>query len=235
VPTPPYEPGEVVELVRDSFDQLRRDIVELVANRQMWKEVTDAINSRAADTPATWRNHYSRMYAVAQMVAIRRLARGRSSEVSFVGILRTLADHPTAITEEFIRCEGKAQGADPGLIERGVEAFRREWAGSTGYLDPCIPRRDVNELMRVARPVMDWVDEVEAHRLPPSETGPPAPLFGDIHAAIDKLIEIFQRYYVLLTGTYVAWGGLVIDPDWVRTFDRPLFDPPRGPLGNPER
>ena len=61
--------GDIAEVVRGYFDQLRLDLVELVGNREMWKDLSAAIRERAdPETPATWLNHYARLYSVAQMV-----------------------------------------------------------------------------------------------------------------------------------------------------------------------
>jgi hypothetical protein len=220
------DPAANLSRARADLRVLRRDLIGLIAHRTLWRQTNDAIAERASDAPALWPNHYAWLYAEAQQIAVRRLVRGRSGQVSLSGVLQTLERRPDCVSLATIRAIAEVQEVDEVLALRAVEAFQDEWATPDGILDRAIPCRDRAALLQRTSRVLEWVDRNVAHAYDPSDVTVTPPLFSDLDAAIDAAVGVFQRYWQLLNGVCVAVDLTMLAPDWVRTFDRPLFSRP---------
>ena len=194
--------------------QIEQGLTTIHAERIMFRALTAAIQERGGDTPETWRNHYARMYIAAQGMAVRRLVRGKRSDVSLGGLLKDLTDNASSVTAERLR----ARGAVP-------EHFVEEWGNGASVLDSEIPRQDRDEIFREVSATLTWADLTIAH-IPIG--GEPVPFtFGELEHAIQRTTGIFLKYHQLLRGTRTVDFSR-LHPSWVSTFDRPLF--PESPV-----
>ena len=63
------------------------------------------------------------------------------------------------------------------------------------HIDPVVVRHDIDRLSTETRRVRDHIEQAMAHR----SRQPPDPItWGEFHAAIDVLVEVFSKYYGLL-------------------------------------
>ena len=157
------------------------------------------------------------------MITLRKVIRGGPDQISFSRLLRAVDRQSAVFTADQVRERGRAQGYDEIFIESAAGVFIETWGNGTEFLDPRVARRDLHELFRVAQPVLGWADQVVAHRHPATALTVAPPLFGDIHRTIDLVMELFQRYWLMLTGVWYAFDLMAIDPGWTATFDLPLF------------
>jgi len=203
---------------RDHIDPLRTNLVQVLAHRQIYREVLAAVESEsAARRTWTWRNHYAFLYSQAQAMALRRVVRGNSGHYSLSHLLWSMEEQAEAMTVNLV--VAKAREYEPTRrIDDVIREFEVEWSDGNGRLNARIPRRDREALFRERRSVLDWADQTIAHIDPLVSA---SPTFGDLDRAIDHVTGIFRRYGRLLgRAIYV----LEMDLDnWQAALSRPLF------------
>jgi hypothetical protein len=217
------EPDELFGRWKGHVVRLGSDVVAVHVERQMFKELVDAIEKRAGETPATWRNHYARLYLAGQSMALRRVVRGDDRDVSLKGLLKGLAAHPEIITVDRLNGVWAPYASSyPVLLQARKEHFARQWGDAAGeQLDPDVPRRDLDQLFRDLRATLTWADKTIAH-IPKDDTVIPYS-FDQLDDAIETTTEVFKTYRELITGSALLPEAIAL-PWWQRTFDRPLFD-----------
>jgi hypothetical protein len=78
----------------------------------------------------------------------------------------------------------------------------------------------IEKLESAGQAVKRYVDTNVAHRARENRA---SATVTDVERAMATIAEIFQRYYVLLTGAFLATLTPVIQQDWKGPFRRPLF------------
>lgn len=211
---------------RGHIDPIRVNLVQVQIHRTIFREVVAAVEREATPrTTATWRNHYAQLYVQSQMMAIRRIIRGTADQFSLSGLLRAMERHPAAMTAEMAIAISDDLGGGRSADDVVRDLLTR-WADESGCLDPRIPRRDRNALMRERRTILDWADQTLAHiQIQPIDI----PTFGDLDRAIDHVTDVFQRYGQLLTAQHYAVDQIIEDLNWREALSRPLFPSPLGP------
>jgi len=207
---------------RNHIDALRTNLVQVHAHRQMFREVLKAIEVASSGISTTWRNHYARLYADEQIMAIRRLVRGGPGEAALGRLLRSMEREPEAMSAELVMAMAATYDRDPRYLEDARRDFERRWGNGTGHLNPQIPHADRTALFREARSLILWADRTIAHI--DFQSAPP-PTFGDIDRAIDHATEVFQRYGGLLTRNHYDMD-IVLDAAWKVPLMSPLFERP---------
>jgi hypothetical protein len=207
---------------RNCVDPIRTNLVQVHAHRQMYREVVKAVEQDMT-VSTTWRNHYARLYADAQIMAFRRVVRGYDpNAASLSKLLQSMEQAPKAFDYGLVKAMASDFDSSPDYLERAVEDFERSWGNGSGHLDPEIPGRDRKALSEDADGVIRWANRSIAHidlryAVPPT--------FGDIDKAIDHATEVFQRYGGLLTRNHYDMD-VVLDPGWRVPLMRPLFGRP---------
>jgi hypothetical protein len=209
------------------WDQvIRRDLIDVFHHRDLWQTTTKAIQRVAPDSPGTWIRHYATLYAQGQMVAIRRVVRGRNSgSVSLFRLLREIADHPAVISVD--RHLQTATGADEDF--RGVLRARYQdtWGDSAGVaVDPKKVRQAINALGQRLTVVFTRVDKQIAH-IEEEEREEVATkrttfTFDELDQALRAVGEEYQHWADLLNCVHYELTP-VVQTDWQATFAKPLF------------
>ena len=120
---------------------------------------------------------------------MRRLADDRRGVVSLASLIKDLRKHAMDITADWwARLQ---PGAD-------IRDFRRFQAAGTAHFDAAIASADLGRLADAVAQVKKYVDQHLAHR--DQNPSKEIPTFGDIHAAMDSVGEVFRKYHLLLTG-----------------------------------
>jgi len=221
-------PAEAVaERLCADLEEIRKDLLQLQADREVWRDVTGAVKDvNDPETSGYWLSHYSNVYVASQIMAVRRTIRGNAEQVSLARVLSGLARRPDVVTVEYQERLVERTGVDAGVGEYLIRNFITEFSNGSGQLDPEVPLRDQSRLFEGApASVIDWADRMIAHRYPLNAEPPPAPLFRDIDESIEIAREIYQKYRALLTGVYDAIEHLGLPLGWHRAFERPLYEP----------
>jgi hypothetical protein len=216
------------------LEELKGHLHVLHHHRDMWKQVTDRIfeiaTTEMPNMPATWVNHYTRVYVDSAAIAVRRLIRSGGVDTITLGrLLESITGHPDPLSREAFTSRWMERHEDDDPVWKGEwarfagHAYDR-WDDGHGQLNLKIVRRDKQDLNAVAARVLDLADESIAHI---TDKPRPAVTFRELNGAIDHTGRIFIRYGALLTGTEYQLIP-VVDENWKLTFYRPLFSPPPG-------
>jgi hypothetical protein len=205
----------------EHLQRLSNELLQLNHNRELFQAVRDAVVVVPADdAPDTWLDHYAYVYGHAQAIAVRRVAKGKPSEVSLAGMLGEMREHPTVFTAE--RHIGLYSDVHEHLRRRAERKFDEEWGDGSGHVDPNKLHGRLSGLLGDMKNVIDWADTVVAHI---AGAGPAVSItYVDLHAAIDRLGEAFNDLSILLTASEWVLTPKVQD-DWRLPFRQPLFPP----------
>jgi hypothetical protein len=102
----------------------------------------------------------------------------------------------------------------------------RQWADNFGgvvgsHLDPEIPSTDLERLTAASASIKDFVDRHIAHSQSEAVPVNVTLQVADLHAAIDVIGDVFQRYYSLLTATGMPILVPAIQHNWKAVFQEP--------------
>jgi hypothetical protein len=124
---------ELLSRWKDHVVRLQRDLYGVHAERVMFKELVDAIQERAGETPGTWRNHYARLYLAAQSMALRRICMGKPKDITLPALIGEMIRYPEVLD------------LDTGELRADVRGLKREvekiilWATKTIAHIPIVP------------------------------------------------------------------------------------------------
>jgi hypothetical protein len=104
---------------------------------------------------------------------------------------------------------------DKRSLARLLEKVRQERLLQAKGVTVEVIQRDLASLKSETAIITRWADESVAHM---GRTPSTNPTFGHLDKAIDHLGEMLQKYYVLLTGSYLAAVEPVIQDDWRAPF-----------------
>jgi len=178
------------------LEQLARELEAVHVHRQLWRELSEAIRTEAAQQSSVWLDHYMLLYAIGQSIAVRRVVKSTRGAIALDSTLRSM--------------------------QKDAEIFR---AAATWAPRTLIPAADLARVEAVCLPILPWVNQTLAH-LDPRGRPPMGYTWGDLDRAIDTITEVVKDYYQALTGTLRLVDEPVITPLWRRLFARPLFYPP---------
>ena len=157
---------------------IHAEILDLATDSDIFwrfqKEVMQR-NARLLKIRSPFIDMLNRSYAHATAARIRRLTDRHKDCVSLAKLLDELQNHPALLIRQL-----------------GVENMVNRV--SRGEL-----QKDLMDLDAACRPVTDYVDKHVAHHDKRPRSAVPKPRV--VNAAIDKLIEIFKKYYTLLIGS----------------------------------
>ena len=159
------------------LQSIHDDILDLATDSDIfWKFQKDVMqrNARLLTIRSPFIDMLNRSYTHATAARIRRLTDRHKDCISLAKLLEELQNHP-ALLKRHIGVEN--------IVKR---VSRQEL------------EQDLMELDAACRPVTDYVDKHVAHH--DKRQSSVLPKHRDVNAAIDKLIEIFKKYYSLLVG-----------------------------------
>ena len=92
----------------------------------------------------------------------------------------------------------------------------------TDYVDPAGVAADRKHLLKVAKSVLAYANQLVPHR---SETEHVPVTLGDVNRTIEALEEIFAKYYVIVVGPSLVGLEPSITHDWMAPFTIPWIVP----------
>jgi hypothetical protein len=170
-----------------------------------------------------WWEFMRATYSTTQAVAIRRQADVDRRVASLAKLLQNLQNCAPAVTRDWwLGLPSNTPDDDDDDYWRQVA--RRQWdesfGGSVGdHLDRRVAAADFDELKDAARDVKHYVDNHLAHT---SAARPEVTAtLNDMHAAIDVIGRLFNKYTRLLLGESFAEITPVITHNWTAVFRVP--------------
>lgn len=127
--------------------------------------------------------------------AIHRQVDVRDDVVSLGRLVDRVWRYPTVLSRKrFIAL----QGIDDAPM---VNGWFNDLAGSGDCINPEIPAQDMEDLREKTAEVRGRVDKAVGHK---DTKGREAPPLSEVHACIDAIFEVFNKYMALIRGVSVA-------------------------------
>ena len=175
--------------------QIDRDLSDLAISRLAWRSLTTVWRERQPPLPPSFIfDVLAQNYAYAQASGVRRQADPRKDVASLRRLVAEIEAHPDKIDVRFY--VGRYQWGQQHL---GHAAFKNLDPSGTGHIDPAIPGADREVLAAIWKEdVVQWVHKTVAHTSEvPAET---VPTFDELDQAQERIVEIYMRWHVILTG-----------------------------------
>jgi hypothetical protein len=193
-----------------------QDVVSIYAARAIWWGF-NSIYGKApeeARKDATFQQWIASNYYTSQAIGIRRQADVRTDVISLAALMKRVAAAPEVLSRErFSDARGRDEDAS-----RDFDTL----TGAVGldHIDPASPIDDLERLRDGTESVRTWATKEVAHYDPNKGTFEVGLTYGDLHAAIDLIGELFKKYYSLIRVQHVALELLVM-PAWQVIFRVP--------------
>ena len=198
------------------------DVLTMYLRRYAALEVGKILEDNDDQLPESyWWEFMGDTYGTTQAVAVRRQADTHRDAASLGKLIEQIRDDASLITRDFWLGLWRFEDDRFGLKRTMAEQSWDEHYGGRvrSHLDPAIPTKDLETLTTGAAKVKRYVDKHVAHAEPVSAHG--TLTFGEIHAAIDVIGDLFKKYWNLLTaGSYVQLEP-AIQHNWKAAFQVP--------------
>lgn len=198
------------------LETIYHDVVGMLASRQIWRHVNETLGSAPTEVTSRGGMFQSWMftgYKETQALAVRRQTDVRTDVVSLGRLIQEVAAFPQVISRDrFLASHrpddrGMAQGFYDNLVGAGLSSLPR-----------AAPEADLARLSAGVEHIRTWVDKEIAHWDPRRGEFSAGLTFGDLHASIDLIFEMMNRYRCLLAiGNVHDEVGL--PPGWTRVFE----------------
>lgn len=194
--------------------RIRTEVYDLVRHRQVWVgfDLLAAINGHDRQN-ALFHSWVRETYVASVAVGIRAQADRNAQSISLVVLLEELIAHPELVTRAGYLADRDVEDEASHLGRWAAEA----WNGFAGQdresLDPAVPEADLARLLGgtsdvrrvVNKGVAHFDEKAEAFRSDLDPTG--------VSAALDLVLEIFQKYCSNLANVSVD-SRWVLPPWW---------------------
>lgn len=191
----------------------------------VWTQVRDEIVERYPDGDGTFLAHYSRLYADAQLMAIRRVAEdtdGRGTD-SLAHLLRAMQANPKVMTRDRWIALEPMFPAGSREIDVG-STYDERYGDANGHVRPDLIARDLDRVEHVVTAVKRRADTAIAHL--DRVDAPAALTYADLRATIADVTAIAEPWVYLLLGAIKGQWVPVITTDWQQPLRDGLFLPP---------
>jgi hypothetical protein len=201
------------------LERLRGELVAARVDQALFQELYDGLVN-AHVTSGFWAAHYQRTYVFSQVMNVRRIAVGKSTNVALTSVVSSLERMSEDLTltwyENLLASRAVSPGAQPGLMA----AFKRDWCDGGTSIAPGIVRAHRRELIERVKAVQDWANETVAHIN--MDTSPGRLTWGQIRETLEYLGVAINRYQGLLAGNHWTFDHSL--PDWQEPFRQALFE-----------
>jgi hypothetical protein len=187
-------------------------VVRLWYHREVWQEVRDLLTSEQEryGSDGVFLGAFTKMYIDSQAMAVRRIVDPGSDVVSFARLLDELWEHPEVLSRERFR-QTCRDAAGPGWSDAFADEDYYRYGGPGGdELDPVILIRDRERLLTDAVKIRKFANKTVAHL--DRRAFEDQVTFGELAQVVDDITELWDRYYLLLTGSGKATPSIAGDP-----------------------
>jgi hypothetical protein len=193
------------ELFRDwlvGMERIYSEMISLGQNRRMFKMMRDVAdrNARLRETGGHVLDWMFENYALAAAMSFRRDLDRDMSTLGLLNLLYEIADRPTIINRGRYRAKWKpTRDSERWMCEHAFDSFNPTKYPSEperDHIDPAVVNSDRERLLAETEKVRRFVEQTFAHR---ARGTPETVTWGEFHSAIDVMVEVFKKYYALLT------------------------------------
>lgn len=192
------------------------DVTGMLASRHVW----DSFNIVYGEAPlearknATLQSWLNQNYIRAQGLGVRRQTDIRNDVISLGRLLQQVARHPQALSRDRFYAETSGHNTR----EAASEEFSRV-VGPGDFIDSAIPEADLAYLRELTETVRTMVTKEFAHYDPGMGQFSEGVTFGDLHDAIDVIVQLARKYRSMILGSdfypdvaMTPWEGIFLVP-----------------------
>jgi hypothetical protein len=213
--------GSVIpEAWLDQLGRIRDEVILLHHHRQIWSEMNATLAVGCPDE-GTFLDHYDRLYADRQVVAVRRLIDRDKDTDSLAQLVNKLASRPDLLSRDRWVDLFRDGGAH-WMTEAHRQFDRTADPSNPDRVDPQVMAMFAASLRDNLTMVKAYVDKDIAH-MERSSTPTPLITWDQLDEAIDLLGEVVTKVGVMLTANWLTFTAGVIQTDWRRPFRSALF------------
>ncbi|TAK70744.1 MAG: hypothetical protein EPO13_02450 [Actinomycetota bacterium] len=153
----------------EQFEDSLGAVMRAFQYRWTWRAIIGMLRHSEVPQHPVMQDYLLRTYIVTICMSVRVEADDRKDVRSLARSLRYLSRHAESITYPVYRLRVQSDFEGRGDPDRLVEAAARSsfdiFAGPGGQcLDPTLLRQDLDRLFSIAKPVVDYTNQVIAHR-----------------------------------------------------------------------
>ena len=195
------------------LERIYNETVTLFSYRSFYRGLGEITQNNPDIPPSSFFDALGSWYATTQSIAVRRQTDFDRQAVSVARLLSNMAANPAVMT----RSRHTSMYDKDGHWQRRANRTYNKYAGEG--VDTIAPGRylaDLDEFLKVAQPIKNYVDRMVAHNDQRELTD--LPTYKDLNAAIDLLEWLLNKYMVLLKATGVPSADPVHQADWKAVF-----------------
>ena len=208
----PYvESAELTALLADLFPWIESELFDEIMQMRLYQDIFLSWNEMLDMTTDEVRSygHYHRWvrqgYLAFMGMAVRREADTGEDARSLRRLLITIQDNAALLERGWYF---QRVPESPAALATEYEQHWSEISTEDGkHLSGEFVATDIASLLKAAKKTKEWATSYIAHRLQDRDTTA-NPRYEEVHAAVDEIEELFRKWYLIITGKYLA----TIDP-----------------------
>jgi hypothetical protein len=227
--------GDRYALWQRDIERIKDEITELFTDRYKFRRIVEMFerNERLNRVGGDLYEWMLRMWGADAILAVLRQVDDSPGVIGMHALLLDMEQHAEILTRArylaFLR-----SGDDDFLRETMNTGFDKlgaqfphdsQVSPERDHISADSIRRDRLELVEKTRLVKTYADTRLLHRYPGDAIEIKV---KDVHDAIDALEPVLQRYFVLLTGSWLVQAEAAIQYNWMAPFEFPWSDGRRG-------
>jgi hypothetical protein len=212
----------------ERMNRVRNELHYVYGTRRRFNDIT-GVFQRNEKLKAIGDDVYQwmfRMWARDVAIAIRRELDNDTNTVCLGRLLDEMAQRPKVITRARYLRDIPADDFRYRMLWDTFDSYgvipQSTTAPLTDYLDPAGIAANRTHLLKVAKPVLAYANQLVAHR---SETEHVPVTLGDVNRTLEAIEDIFTKYYAIVVGPSVVSLEPSIIHDWLAPFAMPWIVP----------
>jgi hypothetical protein len=203
---------------------IQSDVVGMLASRHVWDSFNIAYGeaSTEARKNATFQSWLTQNYLRAQGLGVRRQTDTRDDVISLSRLIQDVAEYPQSLSRDQFYLETSGHNS-----RKSADAEFGRVVGPGAFIDPHIPTTDLADLRSRTKKVRTMVTKEYARYDPGMDQFSQGVTFGDLHSAIDVIVQLARKYRSMILGTdfmpevmMTPWEGIFTVP-WIDRRDLP--------------
>ncbi|MFO0764589.1 MAG: hypothetical protein U0487_00885 [Patescibacteria group bacterium] len=236
----PVEISSEISRLKDEIEQIMLgEILPLIETRKVLKELREKINFDSSIDISDLAHALTYGYVASMVVAVGRMIDEDSRVLSLINLIKDVLCYADHFTSEEVPVKGflrsftyagggytierqksEFQTGTNGVKEVGVgyapnKDLRNFFFSKNGFLDMERVRRDATELRSYTDLIRKYRNNVVAHSSKESKLKK-FPNFDDLDKAIDKIRDLADSYYLLITRNKLDLSLNHLSNDWHR-------------------
>ena len=221
---PASEVPTLRENLRSMLDQIETELNHAYLHNRLFVESREEFTRKYPEGDHTFLNHYARLYADRQIIAVRRMVDEDDRTNSLWWVIEKLRRNPKiGDRSDLLADHRRRRPYDSSLTKEWNDFY------DTSFGTQSIPSATTlqNLLVDLVGPssviykVKEYADQRVAHR--DRMTGQVTLTYADLHAALTEVAEVFNTANKLLNWSTTCFCLMSIPPSWQSVFGAPLF------------